>query len=163
MTFAASLRQKDWDWFLMQKLNHARHHRLDGDVLYFVFIPGGVARRQAGTLITLDCGVWCFERADEEGIVVDIGNDKTESGRPGKFLVGKELQGGGVLVPGAVLLGLTLAGRLVEEDYRVNVRKDSHRHAADGREVNSPRQMAAVNPADSLYSGKYLCRCSHCR
>lgn len=80
MTFAASLRQKDWDWFLMQKSNHARNHRLDGDVLYFVFIPGGIARRQAGSLITLDCRVWRFERADEEGIVVDIGNDKTERG-----------------------------------------------------------------------------------
>lgn len=42
MTFAASLRQTDWDWFLMQKLYHARHHRLDGDVLNFVGISGGI-------------------------------------------------------------------------------------------------------------------------
>ena len=73
-----------------------------------------------------------------------------------------KLQGGGVLVPGTVFLGLALAGGLVEERYRVNIRKDRHRHAADSREVNAPRQMSAVNPADSLYSGKYLSRCFHC-
>lgn len=67
-----------------------------------------------------------------------------------------ELQGGGVLVPGTVFLGLALAGRLVEERYGVNIRKDRHCHSADSREVNAPRQMSAVNPADSLYSGKYL-------
>ena len=139
--------------FLMQKLNHARDHRLDGNVLNFVGISGGVARRYAGPLITLDRRVWRLKRADEEGIVVDIGNDKTERGRPWKFLIGKELQGGGVLVPGAVLLGLTLAGRFVEEGNRMNVCKDGHRHAADSREVDSARQMSAVNPADSLYSG----------
>ena len=80
MTFAASLRQNDWDWFLMQKLYHARHHRLDGDVLNLVFISGGIARRYAGLALAFDCRVRRFERTDEEGIVVDIGNDKTESG-----------------------------------------------------------------------------------
>lgn len=104
-----------------------------------------------------------FERAEQEGVAVDIGNDKTERGRPGKFLACKKLQGGGVLIPGTVLLGLTLAGRLVEERYRVNVRQDCHRHAADGRKVNAPRQVSAVEPADGLDSGKYLCRCTHYR
>lgn len=98
-----------------------------------------------------------FERAEQEGVAVDIGNDKTERGRPGKFLACKKLQGGGILIPGTVLLGLTLAGRLVEERYRVNVRQDCHRHAADGRKVNAPRQVSAVEPADGLDSGKYLC------
>ena len=37
--------------------------------------------------------------------------------------VGKKLQSGGVLVPAAVFLRLALAGRLVEERYRGNIRK----------------------------------------
>lgn len=102
-----------------------------------------------------------FERADKERFAVDIGNDETECGIPGKFLVGKELQGGGVLIPRTVLAVLTLAGRLVEERYGVNVREDSHRHTADGRQVNALRQVSAVDPADSLYSGEYLYRGSH--
>ena len=163
MTFAASLRQTDWDWFLMQKLYHARHHRLDGDVLNFVGITGGIARRYAGLLIALHLRLRRFERADKIGLSVNIGNDESERGRPRKFLRSQELQGGGVLVPGTVLLGLALALRLVEELYRVNVGKDGHRHAADGREVNAPRQVSAIDPADSLYSGKYLCRSPHYR
>lgn len=60
-----------------------------------------------------------FQRAEKERVVVDICKDKTEEGRPGKFRTCQELQGGGVLVPAAVLLGLALAGRLVEERYGV--------------------------------------------
>ena len=97
-----------------------------------------------------------FQRAEKERVVVDIGNDKTEEGRPGKFRTCQELQGGGVLVPAAVLLGLALAGRLVEESYRVNIRQDNHLHTADCRECNVGRQAAAVNPADGLNSGEYL-------
>lgn len=163
MTFAASLRQTDWDWFLMQKLYHARHHRLDGDVLNFVGISGGIARRYAGLLIALHLRLRRFERADKIGLTVNIGNDKTERGRPGKFLRSQELQGGGVLVPGTVLLGLALALRLVEELYRVNVGQDDPRHSADGRQVNAPRQVSAIDPADGLYTGKYLSCCSHYR
>lgn len=163
MTFAASLRQTDWDWFLMQKLYHARHHRLDGDVLNFVFISGGIARGYAGLLIALHLRMRSFERADKEGFAVYVSNDKSERGRPGKFLRSQELQGGGVLLPGTVLLGLALALRLDEKLYRVNVRKYGHRHAADGREVNAPRQVSAVDPADGLYTGKYLSCCSHYR
>jgi len=153
MTFAASLRQTDWDWFLMQKLYHARHHRLDGDVLNFVFISGGIARRYAGLLIALHLRLRSFERADKIGLSVNIGNDESERGRPGKFLRSQELQGGGVLVPGTILLGLALALRLIEELYRVNVGQDGHRYAADGREVNAPRQVSAIDPADGLNSG----------
>ena len=153
MTFAASLRQTDWDWFLMQKLYHARHHRLDGDVLDFVRESGGIARRYAGLLIALHLRLRRFKRADKIGLSVNIGNDESERGRPRKFLRSQELQGGGVLVPGTVLLGLALALRLIEERYRVDIRKDSHRHTADSREVNAPRQVSAIDPADSLYSG----------
>lgn len=163
MTFAASLRQTDWDWFLMQKLYHARHHRLDGDVLNFVGISGGIARRYAGLLIALHLRLRRFERADKERIAVYISNDKTEAGIPGKFLACKKLQGGGVLVPGTVLFGLALAGRLIEELYRVNVGQDDPRHSADGRQVNAPRQVSAIDPADGLYTGKYLSCCSHYR
>ena len=102
-----------------------------------------------------------FERADKERFIVDIGNDEAECGTPGKFLVGKELQCGGVLIPGTVLAVLTLAGRLVEERYGVNVREDRHCHAADGRKVNAFRQVSAIDPADSLYSGEYLYCCPH--
>ena len=106
--------------------------------------------------MTLHLRTRSFERADKERIAVYISNDKTEAGIPGKFLACKKLQGGGVLVPGTVLFGLALAGRLIEERYRVNVRQDGHRHAADGRECNVGRQAAAVNPADGLNSGEYL-------
>lgn len=102
-----------------------------------------------------------FERADKIGFAVDIGNDKTENGRPGKYLACLELQDGGVLVPDAVLLGLTLAGWLVKERYGVNIRKDGHCHAADIGEVNAPGQVSAIDPADSLNARKYLCGCSH--
>ena len=129
---AASLRRELDGMFLMQMLYHARHHRLDGNVLNLVGISGGIARRNAGAAVALDVGPRLFERAEKIRVVVDIGNDKTERGRPGKFLVGKELQGGGVLVPGTVLFGLALAGRLVEERYRVNIREDRQRHTADG-------------------------------
>lgn len=134
----------------MQKLYDARHQRLDGDVLNFVGITGGIARRYAGLLIALHLRLRRFERADKIGLSVNIGNDESERGRPGKFLRSQELQGGGVLVPGTVLLGLALALRLVEKLYRVNVRKDGHRHAADGREVNAPRQVSVIDPADSI-------------
>ena len=96
-----------------------------------------------------------FERADKERFIVDIGNDEAECGTPGKFLARKEFQGGGVLIPGTVLLVLTLAGRFVEERYGVNVRQDSDRHTADGRQVNAPGQVSAIDPADSLDSGEY--------
>lgn len=112
-------------------------------------------------MFALDQRARCFERAEQIGVAVDIGNDKTEKGRPGKFRACKEFQSGGVLVPAAVLFGLTLAGRLVEERYRVNIRKDSHRHTANSREVNAPRQVSAIDPADSLNSGKYLCCGTH--
>ena len=94
-----------------------------------------------------------FERADEIGFFVYIGNDKTENGRPGKFLACQELQGGGVLVPGTVLLGLALASWLVKERYGVNIRKVGNLHTADSGEVNAPRQVSAIDPADSLNSG----------
>ena len=93
-----------------------------------------------------------FERADEIGFAVHIGNDKTENGRPWKFLACLELQGGGVLVPGTVFLGLTFAGRLVKERYGVNIREDGYLHTADSGEVNAPRQVSAIDPADSLNS-----------
>lgn len=141
-----------WDG-KMTKLYHARHHRLDGNVLYFIFIPGGVVRRYAGLSRKLNYRMRMFERAEQIGFVVDVCNDKTESSTPGKLLACEELQGGGVFVPGTVLLSLALAGRLVEERYGVNVREDGHRHAADGREVNAPRQVLAVDPADGLNSG----------
>lgn len=80
-----------------------------------------------------------FERADEIGFAVHIGNDKTERGRSWKFLTCQEFQGGGVLVPGTVLLSLTFAGRLAKERYRVNFRKNSNLHTADSGEVNAPR------------------------
>ena len=147
----------------MQSLYHARHHRFYGDVSYFVFISGGIARRYACAPFALDCRVRRFERAEQIGFVVDIGNDKAVASTTGKFLIGKELQGGGVLVPAAVLLGFTLAGRLVEEGYRVNIRQDNHLHTADCRECNVGRQTAAVNPADGLNSGEYLYRSSHKR
>ena len=140
----------------MQSLYHARHHRFYGDVSYFVFISGGIARRYACAPFALDCRVRRFERAEQIGFVVDIGNDKAVASTTGKFLIGKELQGGGVLVPAAVLLGLALTGRLVEENYLVNIRHDNYRHTADCRECNVGRQAAAVNPADGLNSGEYL-------
>lgn len=143
-------------------LYDARHHRLDGHVLNFVGVPGGIARRYAGTLLTLDSRTRRFERADKKRAVVYIGNDEAEGHTKRKSLACKELQGGGVLVPGTVLFGLALAGRLVEERYRVNIRQDSHLHTAYSREINAPRQVSAIYPADSLYSGKYLCRCFHC-
>lgn len=141
-----------WDG-KMTKLYHARHHRLDGNVLYFIFIPGGVARRYAGLSRKLNYRMRRFVRAEQVGVAVDIGNDKTETGRPGKFFARRELQGGGVLIPGTVLLGLTLAGRLVKERNGVNVREDGNPHAADCREVNAPRQVSAIDPANGLNSG----------
>lgn len=108
----------------MQKLYDARHQRLDGDVLNFVFISGGIARRYACLLTALHLRLRSFEGADKIGLAVNVSNDKSERGRSGKFLRSQELQSGGVLVPGTVLLGLALALRLVEELYRVNVGKD---------------------------------------
>ena len=137
----------------MQSLYHARHHRFYGDVSYFVFISGGIARRYACAPFALDCRVRRFERAEQIGFVVDIGNDKAVASPTGKFLIGKELQGGGVLVPGTVFLGLTFAGRLVKERYGVNIREDGYLHTADSGEVNAPRQVSAIDPADSLNSG----------
>ena len=134
-------------------LYYARHPRLDGNVLDFVGITGGIARRDSGALLTIDNRMRMFERAEQIGFVVDVCNDKTESSTPGKLLACEELQGGCVFVPGTVLLCLALAGSLVEERYGVNVREDGHRHAADGREVNAPRQVLAVDPADGLNSG----------
>ena len=143
-------------------LYDARHHRLDGNVLDFVGVTGGIARRYAGTLLTLDSRTRRFERADKKRLVVDIGNDEAERHRKGKLLTRKELQGGGVLVPGTVFLCLALTGRLVEERYLVNIRKDSDLHTAYSREINALRQMSAIDPAESLNSGEYLCRCLHC-
>ena len=137
-------------------LYYARHHRLDGNVLDFVGITGGIARRDSGALLTIDNRMRMFERAEQIGFVVDVCNDKTESSTPGKLLACEELQGGGVFVPGTVLLSLALAGRLVEERYGVNVRQDSDRHTADGRQVNPLRQVSAIDPADSFNSGEYL-------
>lgn len=106
-------------------LYYARHHRLDGNVLDFVGITGGIARRDSGALLTIDNRMRMFERAEQIGFVVDVCNDKTESSTPGKLLACEELQGGGVFVPGTVLLSLALAGRLVEERYGVNVREEA--------------------------------------
>ena len=144
------------------RLYDARHHRLYGNVLDFIGVTGGIARRYAGTLLTLDSRTRRFERADEKRPVVDIGNYEAEGHTERKSLTRKELQGGGVLVPGTVLFGLAFAGRLVEELYRVNIRKDNDLHTAYSREVNPLRQVSAIDPADSLNSGKYLCRCLHC-
>ena len=94
-----------------------------------------------------------LERADKIALIVYIGNDKTENGRLGKYLACQELQGGGVLVPGTVFLGLIFAGRLVKERYGVNIREDGYLHTADSGEVNAPRQVSAIDPADSLNSG----------
>ena len=80
-------------------------------MLNFVFISGGIARREAAALLRLHLRMRSFERAEKVRLTVYVGNDKTEARIPGKPQVGKELQGGGVLVPGAVLLGLALAGR----------------------------------------------------
>ena len=111
--------------------------------------------------MTLHLRTRSFERADKERFTIDIGNDEAECGTPGKFLARKEFQGGGVLIPGTVLLVLTLAGRFVEERYGVNVRQDSDRHTADGRQVNAPGQVSAIDPADSFNSGEYLYCCPH--
>lgn len=112
-------------------------------------------------MFTFDHRARTFERAEKVGVAVHIGNDKTESGRSWKFRAGQELQRGGVLVPAAILFCLTLAGRLVEERYRVNIREDSNRNTAYSREVNALRQVSAIDPADSHNSGKNLSRCFH--
>lgn len=62
---AASRRLLLVELFLMQKLYDARHHRLDGNVLDFVFISGGIARRYAGLLTALHLRLRSFERADK--------------------------------------------------------------------------------------------------
>lgn len=103
-----------------------------------------------------------LQRAEQIGFAVDICNDKPEGCTKRKFLACKKFQRGGVLVPGTVLFGNALAGWLVEKLNRVYIRKDSNRHTANSGEVNAPRQVSAIDPADSLNSGKYLCGSLHC-
>ncbi len=115
----------------MMTLNDARHHRLYGDVCNFVLEPGGLSRWSSGALNATDDRVRTFERANEIRIIVDIGDDETKGSAHREFLAGEERERGGVLVPAVLFLGLTLAGRLVEEINRVYIGQYGYRHTAD--------------------------------
>lgn len=73
-------------------------------MLNLVFITGGIARRQATTLLRIHDRMRSFERDEKIRLAARVGNDKTEARIPWKFTVCKELQGSGALVPPSFLV-----------------------------------------------------------
>ena len=139
-------------------LYYALHHRLNGVVRDFVIEARAVAVGRAAEMLHLDRGVRWLTAAYEVGFAVDIGNDETKTAVYGKQRGAMEFEGGGVGRAAALFLGLATAFRLIEKLHRVNGGKHRHGGTADAVQIDALGKVSAVHPADSLNSGKYLCR-----